>query len=91
MTQTQPAKTGNWGRWGDDDERGSLNLLSPEVVLAATKVCKTGKVYNLGLPVARDGTPVFPYRGAPQRLTLTSQTDAEMNAGVRRRSRGWCE
>jgi kynurenine formamidase len=36
-------------------------------------------VYNLGLPVARYGTPVFPYRGAPQRLTLTSQTDAEMN------------
>lgn len=80
MTQTQPAKTGNWGRWGDADERGALNLLSPEVVLAATKVCKTGQVYNLGLPVARDGTPVFPYRGAPQRLTLTSQTDAEMNA-----------
>jgi kynurenine formamidase len=80
VTQTQPAKTGNWGRWGDDDERGSLNLLSPEVVLAATKVCKSGQVYNLGLPVARYGTPVFPYRGAPQRLTLTSQTDADMNA-----------
>ena len=82
MTQTQPAKTGatgNWGRWGDDDERGTLNLITPEAVLAATKVVKTGKVYNLGLPVARYGTPVFPYRGAPQRLTLTSQTDAEMN------------
>jgi kynurenine formamidase len=43
-------------------------------------VCKTGKVYNLGLPVARTGTPVFEYRGAPQRLTLTSQTDHEMVA-----------
>ena len=82
MTQTQPAKTGatgNWGRWGDDDERGTLNLITPEAVLAASKVVRTGKVYNLGLPVSRYGTPVFPYRGAPQRLTLTSQTDAEMN------------
>jgi kynurenine formamidase len=82
VTQTQPGKTeatGNWGRWGNDDERGTLNLITPEAVLAATKVVKTGKVYNLGLPVARYGTPVFPYRGAPQRLTLTSQTDAEMN------------
>jgi kynurenine formamidase len=82
VTQTQAAKTevtGNWGRWGDDDERGTLNLITPEAVLAATKVVKAGTVYNLGLPVARYGTPVFPYRGAPQRLTLTSQTDAEMN------------
>ena len=36
---------------------------------------RTGKVYNLGLPVQRTGVPVFDYRGAPQRLTLTSQTD----------------
>ena len=36
VTQTQPAKTGatgNWGRWGDDDERGTLNLIHPEAVL----------------------------------------------------------
>jgi kynurenine formamidase len=82
VTQTQAAgtddKTGNWGRWGDNDERGTLNLLTPDAVLAATKVCQTGKVYNLGLPVARHGTPVFDYRGAPQRLTLTSQTDSDM-------------
>ncbi len=82
MATTETAQTGigNWGRWGADDERGALNLLTPEVVLAASKVCKTGKVYNLGLPVARAGTPVFDYRGAPQRLTLTSQTDHEMVA-----------
>jgi len=71
--------TTNWGRWGADDERGALNLLTPEVVLAGMKAAKTGKTYNLGLPVSRYGTPVFPYRGAPQRLTLTSHLDEEMN------------
>ena len=80
MTTTADSQTGNWGRWGDDDERGALNLITPDIVRDAAGVVKTGKVYNLGLPVARYGTPVFPYRGAPQRLTLTSQTDAEMNA-----------
>jgi len=80
VTTTADSQTGNWGRWGDDDERGALNLITPDVVRNAAGVVKTGKVYNLGLPVARYGTPVFPYRGAPQRLTLTSQTDAEMNA-----------
>ena len=79
MTTTADGQTGNWGRWGADDERGTLNLITPDAVLQAARVCKTGKVYNLGLPVSRYGTPVFPYRGAPQRLTLTSQTDAEMN------------
>jgi kynurenine formamidase len=58
-------------RWGEADERGALNLLDPQTVLAATQVCRTGVVYNLGLPVQRHGVPVFDYRGAPQRLTLT--------------------
>jgi kynurenine formamidase len=75
MTATEATRTGNWGRWGDTDERGALNMLTPEVVLRATQACRTGKVYNLGLPVQRAGVPVFDYRGAPQRLTLSSQTD----------------
>jgi kynurenine formamidase len=74
-TTTSSSQIGNWGRWGDTDEHGALNLLTPEVVLRATQACRTGKVYNLGLPVQRSGVPVFDYRGAPQRLTLTSQTD----------------
>ncbi|MFM8304823.1 MAG: cyclase family protein [Actinomycetota bacterium] len=80
MTTTADGRTGNWGRWGDDDERGALNLITPAAVLGAAQVCRTGKVYNLGLPVARAGTPVLPHRGVPQRLTLTSQTDAGMHA-----------
>jgi kynurenine formamidase len=71
-------KTGNWGRWGTDDERGALNLLTPEVVLRATQVCRTGKVYSLGLPVQAQGVPLLPYRGTPMRLTLTNHTDDEM-------------
>lgn len=69
MTDTAARPTEQ--RWGADDERGALNLLDPETVLAATRVCTTGVVYNLGLPVQRYGVPVFDYRGAPQRLTLT--------------------
>jgi kynurenine formamidase len=79
-TGTADTRVGNWGRWGDDDERGALNLLTPEKVLAATRICRTGKTYNLGLPVSRYGTPVFPHRGAPQRLTLKSQTDPDLHA-----------
>jgi kynurenine formamidase len=79
-THQASAGTGNWGRWGADDERGSLNLITPEVVLAATRVCKTGKVYSLSLPIQREGVPIFDFRGAPQRLTLTNRSDAAMFA-----------
>jgi kynurenine formamidase len=65
----------NWGRWGDDDERGSLNLLTPERVLAATRACTTGKVYSLSLPIQETGVPIFDYRGAPRRYSLTSASD----------------
>lgn len=32
----------NWGRWGDDDELGTLNLITPEKILAATKLVTEG-------------------------------------------------
>ncbi len=61
----------NWGRWGKDDERGALNLLTPAVIRAATKVCKTGVVYSLALPI-KSGFPPKGYRKPPQRATLLS-------------------
>ena len=31
-----------WGRWGDDDERGALNHLTPERVAAAAGLVRDG-------------------------------------------------
>src|ERR1700683_3680483 len=70
----------NWGRWGDADERGALNLVTDDLVLEATRNCRTGKVYALGTPIQREGIPQVEYRGIPQRLTLLNQTDAHRNA-----------
>ncbi|TMK54899.1 MAG: cyclase family protein [Actinobacteria bacterium] len=80
MTATTSERGGNWGRWGSEDERGALNLLTDDAVLAATRMCKTGKLYRLGLPIDRVGGPLLDYRGTPQRLTLSSQTDGRRNA-----------
>jgi hypothetical protein len=39
-----------WGWvWGDDDQLGNLNELSPELALKALSRVKEGKVYDLGL------------------------------------------
>jgi kynurenine formamidase len=66
------------GRWGEDDERGALNLQTHESVLAGVGAAGTGRVYSLGLPVQRSGQPHVAHRPSPQRLTLTSDTDAGM-------------
>jgi kynurenine formamidase len=75
MSATSTHTGTNWGRFGPDDERGMLNLLTPEVVLQAARVPKTGKVYSLALPIQRGGIPYFDYRGAPTRLPLAHQSD----------------
>jgi kynurenine formamidase len=43
-----------WGRWGADDERGALNLLTPERVQRATSLVRTGATVPCGrsFPVA---------------------------------------
>ncbi|WP_418059361.1 cyclase family protein [Pimelobacter simplex] len=68
----------NWGRWGAADERGALNLLTPERVLAALRLPRTGKTYGLSIPIQRTGVPNLEYRGTPQRLTLTNHSDEAM-------------
>jgi len=76
MTDTTTTTNGsNWGRWGADDERGTLNLLTPERVLAAMQVCTTGKVYSLSLPIQNKGVPLLDHRPPPARYSLTSASD----------------
>ncbi len=61
------ARVRNWGRWGDDDELGTLNLLTPEVVQAAAAEIQTGKRLALGLPMDEHGpqTGAIPGRDNP--------------------------
>ena len=45
----------NWGRWGDDDEIGTLNFITPEKVVEAARLVKQGKVISMGLPYDSNG------------------------------------
>jgi kynurenine formamidase len=71
----RPTARRNWGRWGDDDERGALNLLTDDVVRAAAASITRGRVYSLGIPIQGQGVPLMPHRGVPMRLTLKDGTD----------------
>jgi kynurenine formamidase len=39
-----------WGRWGPDDEVGTVNLVGPEHVVAAASLVRRGAVFSLALP-----------------------------------------
>jgi len=41
----------NWGRWGDDDELGTLNLITPARRVAAAQQVREGLSVSLSLPV----------------------------------------
>lgn len=41
----------NWGRWGEADQIGAANLLTPEVVKAAAGAVGRGQVLSLSLPI----------------------------------------
>jgi kynurenine formamidase len=45
----------NWGRWGPDDEIGTLNYITPERIAAASRLVTAGKVFALGIPLGRQG------------------------------------
>jgi kynurenine formamidase len=53
-----------WGLFGDDDQLGCLNLLTPERVAAAATLVRKGAVFPLNLRIDEPNPPLFG-RGAP--------------------------
>jgi kynurenine formamidase len=48
-----------WGVFGDDDEVGTINLQTPDRVVAAASSIKSGKVFALNLPINIPDPPLF--------------------------------
>ncbi len=66
-----------WGRWGEDDEIGTLNHVHPEDVTAASQLIRQGKVLSLALPFDQNG-PAYGRRGRfnPIHYMIATGTDA---------------
>ncbi len=54
----------NWGRWGAEDEIGTLNYITREAIAGACRLVTSGKVFALGIPLQRQG----PQSGTRQRF-----------------------
>ncbi len=51
-------RVSNWGRWGADDERGTINFITPEVVRRGAACVRHGKVFSLGLNFGAEGPQI---------------------------------
>lgn len=79
------AELSNWGRWGADDQVGTLNFITPAVRAAAAKMIKTGEIVDLGMPLDANGPHSgrgFFARFNPIHRMTQILTDVEYPSGV---------
>jgi kynurenine formamidase len=67
------ARVSNAGRWGSDDQRGTLNLVTPAAVLRGVAAARQGRAFSLAIPFDEDGpqTGAIPGRENPRRQMLS--------------------
>jgi len=67
----------NWGRWGSEDQIGTLNHIEPAHIVAAAGLVRKGKVFALGLPLDQKlQSGLFGGRWNPIHTMLATGTDA---------------
>src|SRR4051812_22184678 len=71
-------KLKSWGRWGENDQIGTLNHVRPEDIVGAAGLVRSGKVFALGLPLDSKGPQVglWGNRWNPIHTMLATGTDA---------------
>ncbi|GAC1589451.1 MAG: cyclase family protein [Acidimicrobiales bacterium] len=74
------ARLSNWGRWGDDDERGTTNLITPEKLIEAGGLIRKGQIFDLGIPFDEKGPQPGGGRINPVRL-MSETGDEQMFPG----------
>lgn len=71
----------NWGKWGPDDELGTLNYITPDKIVAAARLVKQGKTISVGIPFDDRGPQSGSFgRFNPIHFMLQDGGDAAMGA-----------
>jgi hypothetical protein len=75
INQRQP---NNWGRWGELDQLGTANFITPEVMERAARLVRSGRAISLAIPIAEE-MPVNPER--PKVVHSFGYTGADVLVG----------
>ena len=71
----------NWGRWGPDDEKGTLNLVTEEMVVNAASLVTRGTPISMALPYD-DAGPQTGFLGRFNPIHLMIRDGADAVAGT---------
>src|SRR5215207_10800695 len=65
-------RVSNWGRWGHDDQRGTLNFITPEAVRRGVAAARRGVTFSLSIAYDENGpqTGVIPGRINPKHTMI---------------------
>lgn len=79
--ETLLEEVSNWGRWGDKDQLGTLNLITADKRVAASKLVKTGQVASLALPLnkTKDAVNQDPFIHEPFIFPASPEIPAEVH------------
>ena len=69
----------NWGRWGEDDELGTLNELSADLIVAAASLVRSGETVTLSLPMDTEKRIDNPI---PAVHRMTQLHDTDIGSGI---------
>jgi kynurenine formamidase len=64
----------NWGRWGDDDQRGAVNLITPEKRASAAALVRSGRAVSLSRDIPTAPGPTNPIPAEHWMRTVTRGT-----------------
>jgi kynurenine formamidase len=69
-------RVSNWSRWGVDDQRGTLNFITPEAVRRGVAAVRRGVTFPLAIPFDEDGpqTGAIPGRVNPEQTMIAVNT-----------------
>jgi kynurenine formamidase len=68
----------NWGRWGPDDQLGTLNLITPQAVVDAAGLVRSGRHVSMSLPI---NTKAGPDNSNPAIHHVIQGHDIDIGAG----------
>lgn len=74
----------NWGRWGDDDGKGTLNVVQPNHIKHAASLVKSGRAISMAVPFDEDGPQTGGLgRFNPIHLMIRDGADAIAGTSIR--------
>lgn len=68
----------NWGKWGADDTKGTLNYITPEKIKAAASLVKSGRSVSMAIPI---NTLAGPDNPNPAIYYMANTHDIDIGSG----------